>query len=105
MKASHLANANASGSLVWAAALSAALVSASLSGLVWVRVQSQAEGYRTHTLRTAVQDAEQRGAALKVERAQLLRPGRLASLARVLGLDAPSAEQVIDVSASAGGSP
>ena len=82
-----------------AAIASFALLAASLSFLVWVRGEILREGYRTHDLRSAMTEARQRAADLRLERAALLRPGRLATVARELGLDAPAPRQIIEVEA------
>ena len=87
-------------------ALPLALIAVSVvvtASLVWlVRVKStQTEiGYRVHDLRQELVTLEQQRAALEVERTALLRPSRLAHLARTeLGLvpaDVGSSVPVID---------
>lgn len=63
------------------------------AALVWmVRVKSSAVevGYRIHEQRTRLVQLEQQRAALEVERTSLLRPTRLAAIARAdLGLVPP----------------
>lgn len=68
--------------LVLAAALSATLLAASLLLLVGVRVAQVQTGYRVHDLRTELLRLRHERAALDVEKATLLRPSRLAHLAR-----------------------
>jgi cell division protein FtsL len=68
--------------LVLAAALAATLVAASLLLLVGVRVAQVQTGYRVHDLRSELVRLKQERAALDVEKGSLLRPARLAQLAR-----------------------
>lgn len=68
--------------LVLAAALGATLVAASLLVLVGVRVAQVQTGYRVHDLRGELVRLRQERAALDVEKGALLRPARLAQLAR-----------------------
>lgn len=85
------------GRVVTAAIGGFALLGASLSFLVWVRGEILREGYRTHDLRTALAEERQRAADLRLERAALLRPARLAGIARALDLEAPTSAQLISV--------
>jgi cell division protein FtsL len=101
MSAVHRSAGAGSTRLIAAAICSFALVAASLSLLVWVRGEILREGYRTHDLRTELSEARQRAADLKVERAALLRPARLATAARALGLEAPTPAQLIPVAVEA----
>jgi hypothetical protein len=68
--------------LVLAAALAATLLAASLLLLVGVRVAQVQSGYRVHELRSELVRLRQERAALDVEKGALVRPTRLAQLAR-----------------------
>lgn len=81
--------------LVLAAASAAALVSASLVGLVLVRTAAVDAGYRVHDRRAAIARLRDERAALELERAMLLRPTRLSAEAERLGMGPAQAEQVI----------
>ena len=83
--------------LLTASACAAALVVASLLLLVGVRNAQLQVGYRVHDLQAERTRLRQEKSALDVERATLLRPTRLADLARTtLELGPADASRVID---------
>ncbi len=80
-----------------ALAAGAALLATSLLAVVYVRGQSIREGYAMHDLRAQLMQQRQAHTELELERAQLLRPARLATIARDLGLAEPRADQVRNI--------
>jgi len=88
----RIKNPGASLNLALPAALFAVAIALTAAFVGMVRVKSQATevGYRIHALRTELIQLEQQRAALEVEKSALLRPTRLAEIARRdLGLVPP----------------
>lgn len=76
-------------------------LTAAFVGMVRVKSQATEVGYRIHALRTELIQLEQQRAALEVEKNSLLRPTRLAEIARRdLGLVAPDLTAAVTFSSS-----
>lgn len=92
--------------LVLTAALAATMLAASLLLLVGVRTAQVQTGYRVHDLRSELIRIRQERASLDVEKAALLRPSRLAELARTqLDLVPVDASRVLGPASSGGLAP
>lgn len=97
-------NSSERSSLALPAALFAVTIALTAAFVGMVRVKSQATevGYRIHALRTELIQLEQQRAALEVEKSALLRPTRLAEIARRdLGLVPPDLTAAVSLSSFA----
>ncbi len=67
---------------------------------VWQHFSSVDLGYRLETQRAEVQKLQEQNRQLRLSEAELTEPGRIDTIARQLGLDAPQPGQVVGVDGS-----